>query len=44
MVFVTVVKEQASDKQGMEEFVLLIDEMIQEKSIKGIEWVKIKSL
>ncbi|CAG5113597.1 Oidioi.mRNA.OKI2018_I69.chr2.g7687.t1.cds [Oikopleura dioica] len=34
MVFVTVVKEQASDKQGMEEFVLLIDEMIQEKSIK----------
>lgn len=39
MVFVTVVKEQASDKQGMEEFVLLIDEMIQENSIKGTESV-----
>lgn len=36
MVFVAVVKEQSGDKQGMEEFVMLVDELIQEDSVKGI--------
>ncbi|CBY43556.1 unnamed protein product, partial [Oikopleura dioica] len=34
MVFVAVVKEQSGDKQGMEEFVMLVDELIQEDSVK----------
>ena len=35
MVFVAVVKEQIEDKQGMEEFVMLIDELLQEDSVKS---------
>ena len=35
MDFVAVVKEQSGDKQGMEEFVMLIDELLQEDSVKG---------
>jgi len=42
MVFVAVVKEQSGDKQGMEEFVMLIDELLQENSVKGSLFLQYK--
>ena len=42
MVFVAVVKEQSGDKQGMEEFVMLIDELLQENNVKGFLFLQYK--